>query len=124
MLLLIIFTILTAIGVVMMKIFSSDLTEVLDYIGLILALIGGSAVLLSGIYLAMGKVEYEKMKAKHDALMTADKGDIVTLTKDIAEYNGEVKAGRKLQKSIWVGLYQYAWWDDLDTIEIESLGKE
>ena len=125
MLLLIIFTLITAIGVVMMKRYSSDLTEVRDCIGLILAILGGCAVLLCGLYLGMVKLdsdaEYEKMKAKHDALMTADKGDIVTLTKDIAEYNGEVKAGRELQKSPWVGLYQYDWWDDLDTIEIEKL---
>lgn len=124
MLLLIIFALLTAIGVVMMK---RD-NEVCTCVGIILATISGAVVLLCGIYLAVLNVEsdaaFEKMKAKHDALMTADKGDIVTLTKDIAEYNGEVKAGRKLQKSIWVGLYQYDWWDDLDTIEIESLVKE
>lgn len=121
MLLLIIFAPLTVIGVALMK---RD-SEACEYIGLTLAIISGAVVLLSGVYLAMLKMdsdaEYEKMKAKHDALMTADKGDIVTLTKDIAEYNGEVKAGRELQKSWWIGLYQYDWWDDLDTIEIETL---
>lgn len=124
MLLLIIFTMLTVIGVVLMK----RVDDVCACIGIILAIIGGFAVLLCGMYLGFMKLdsdaEYEKMKAKHDALMTADKDDIVTLTKDIAEYNGEVKAGRKLQKSPWVGLYQYDWWDDLDTIEISSLRKE
>ena len=121
MLLLIIFTLLTATGVVLVK---RD-SDICLAIGLLLALTGGVAVLFCGIYLAMVKMdsdaEYEKMKAKYDALMTADKGDIVTLTKDIAEYNGEVKAGRELQKSPWVGLYQYDWWDDLDTIEIKHV---
>ena len=124
MLLLIIFTVLTVIGVLLMK---RD-SEACLFIGLTLAVLGGCAVLISGLYLGMVKVsseaEYEKMKAKHDALMTADKGDIVTLTKDIADYNGEVKAGRELQKSPWVGLYQYDWWDDLNTIEIGNIGKE
>lgn len=124
MLLLLIFAVICAIGVLVLRIDR----ELVEYIGLTLVTIGGVAIVLCGIGIAHTKAtsaaEYEKMKAKHDALMTADKGDIVTLTRDIAEYNGEVKAGRKLQKSPWVGLYQYDWWDDLDTIEIGSIGKE
>lgn len=125
MLSLIIFTMLIAIGVVLMK---REDSEICELTGLILAVTGCLVVVILGIIVAMTKIssdaEYEKMKAKHDALMTADKGDIVTLTKDIAEYNGQVKAGRELKKSPWVGLYQYPWWDDLDTIEIGSIGKE
>ena len=123
MLLLLIFAVVCALGVLILKIDR----ELADYIGGILAIIGGCGVVLCGICIANTKVtsdaEYEKMKAKHEALMLADKSDIVTLSKDIAEYNGEVKARRELQKSLWFGLYQYDWWDDLDTIEIETLRK-
>ena len=121
MLLLLIFTAMCAVGVYLLRTASG----IAEGVGAVLVSICGACVVFCGVFIAFAKVtsdsEYEKMKAKHDALMTADKGDIVTLTKDIAEYNGEVKAGRELQKSPWVGLYQYDWWDDLDTIEIETL---
>ena len=124
MLLLLIFAVVCALGVLILKIDR----ELAEYIGMVLVIIGAVGVVLCGACIANTKVtsdsEYEKMKAKHDALMTADKGDIVTLTRDIAEYNGEVKARRELQKSLWFGLYQYDWWDDLNTIEIETLRKE
>lgn len=64
-----------------------------------------------------------EMQAKHDAIiqMVGDKSNVVTLTRDISEYNGEILSGRELRKSPWIGIFVYDFYDDLPTIEVGHL---
>ena len=61
-----------------------------------------------------------ELQAKHDAIMQmmGNKDNVVTLTKDIAEYNGEILSGREMKKSLWFGIFVYNCYDELPTIEI------
>lgn len=64
-----------------------------------------------------------ELQAKHDAIMQmmGDKDNAVTLTRDIAEYNGEILSGREMKKSLWVGIFVYNCYDELPTIEVGHL---
>lgn len=64
-----------------------------------------------------------KMQAKHDTIiqMMEEKSNVVTLTRDISEYNGEILSGRELRKSPWIGIFVYDFYDDFMTIEVGHL---
>lgn len=64
-----------------------------------------------------------ELQAKHDAIMQmmGDKDNVVTLTRDIAEYNGEILSGREMKKSLLVGIFVYNCYDELPTIEVGHL---
>lgn len=73
-----------------------------------------------GVKVASDDSKKAELQAKHDTIMQmmCNKGNIVTLTKDIAEYNGEILSGREMKKSLLFGIFVYNCYDELPTIEI------
>lgn len=121
MLLLLTFLAVGVVGLVISRKTSSDgveliasVTSVTSFVLLILCF----AVL--GIQTVTADSAKAEMQAKHDTIMQMmeDKSNVVTLTRDISEYNGEILSGRELRKSPWIGIFVYDFYDDLMTIEV------
>ena len=76
-----------------------------------------------GVKVASYDSKKAELQAKHDAIMQmiGNKDNIVTLTKDIAEYNGEILSGREMKKSLLFGIFVYDCYDELPTIEVGHL---
>lgn len=85
-----------------------------SFILMIMCLIG------SGVRAVSEDSKKAEMQAKHDAIMQmmGNKDNVVTLTRDIAEYNGEILSGREMKKSLWLGFFVYDCYNELPTIEI------
>lgn len=84
-----------------------------------------AAFCLIGLCVKVASEDSKKaeLQAKHDAIMQmmGDKDNVVTLTRDIAEYNGEILSGREMKKSLLVGIFVYNCYDELPTIEVGHL---
>lgn len=81
-----------------------------------------AAFCLIGLCVKVASEDSKKaeLQAKHDAIMQmiGNKDNVVTLTRDIAEYNSEILSGREMKKSLLVGIFVYNCYDELQTIEI------
>lgn len=66
-------------------------------------------------------IKYNELNEKYKAIMLIydyDKGNIVSLTSEISEYNAEVINGRMAMGSLWFSLYNYDFYYDLPLIEL------
>lgn len=84
-----------------------------------------AAFCLIGLCVKVASEDSKKaeLQAKHDAIiqMIGNKDNVITLTRDIAEYNGEILSGREAKKSLLFGVFVYNCYDELPTIEVGHL---
>lgn len=97
-----------------------DVALALKIISLIIA---ACCLIGLGVKVASDDSKKAELQAKHDAIiqMMGNKDNVVTLTKDIAEYNGEILSGREMKKSLLFGIFVYNCYDELPTIEIRHV---
>lgn len=125
-----IFVILVIIGLVIIK------TNCIDYLGGLLALIGGIGVVISLIimsleyttidpYLEANREIYKAItyKVENDAC----KDELGLLSKDvideIQEWNKDVRFYQNIQDNFWVGIYYPNVFDEFQIIDYESYNK-
>lgn len=119
MLILIFLTVLAIVSMLVEKLCPrfEDGAFILKFISLIIAIF---CLIGFGVRVATEDSKKAELRAKHDAIMQmmGDKDNVVTLTRDIAEYNGEILSGREMKKSLLFGIFVYNCYDELPTIEI------
>lgn len=62
-----------------------------------------------------------ELQTTYDTLVSElKKGETITLTKDIAEYNTVISTGRINQNDFWVGIFNPNIYDELPLIEVNE----
>lgn len=119
MLILIFLTVLAIVGMLVEKLYPRFEAGAfaLKFTSLIIA---ACCLIGLGIKVASEDSKKAELQAKHDAIiqMIGNKDNVITLTRDIAEYNGEILSGREAKKSLLFGVFVYNCYDELPTIEI------
>ena len=125
-----IFVILFIIGLVIMK------TDCVEYLGELLAVIGGIAVVTSLIiitleyttidsYLEANREIYKAITYKVES--DACKDELGLLSKDvideIQEWNKDVRYYQNIQDNFWIGIFYPNVYDEFETIDYESYSK-
>ncbi len=125
-----IFAILVIIGLVIIK------TDCICYLGEVFALIGGIAVVVSLIIMAMEYTTIDSyLEANREIYKAitykvesdACKDEFGLLSKDvideIQEWNKDVRFYQNIQDNLWIGIYYPNVFDEFQTIDYESYSK-
>lgn len=122
MLILIFLTVLAIVGMLVEK-FCPRFEDGAFVLKLASLIIAACCLIGLGIKVVSEDSKKAELQAKHDAIMQmiGNKDNIITLTRDIAEYNSEILSGREAKKSLLVGIFVYNCYDELPTIEVGHL---
>lgn len=78
------------------------------------------AVACNSDYLSkVEKIKYEEQYREITEHLEKDEKSCFFLEHEISEYNSAVRDGRHRNDSMWIGWYEYDFWDELQLIDVE-----